>query len=320
MVKIEIKRDKLIKFLIKEIPGLIPYIGNIWKDMVDEFTESDFDKTLEQIEDFQKKDLKMQQKILSEILSLRSGISKSNEVILRMEQRERNVHIVGQLVRANIGNSRFLLALQKSDESFQLGYNVTREFREQYLDMLENVVMTGEMDLPTFAFEMLDALVAFPDGYEEYAIKFRNPGLHRPSTPVLIENVRLTKEDNVYYIEGGNRVAIPWLPTQSGFIQEVHEELKLPKKVGHNPSDQYCGAHYWVRPYGLRIVAMGIGVLDPLECQFGTAIWWRSDEASPFLGVRSAIIATKDYKRQMHKATVRTYVNVMKKHVENQKS
>jgi len=64
------------KFLIKEIPGLIPYFGQIWKSAIDEFSNNEIKEALKRIETYQDKEQINKENIILEILSLKRDVSK----------------------------------------------------------------------------------------------------------------------------------------------------------------------------------------------------------------------------------------------------
>ena len=73
------KRAKIYRFLAREIPATIPYIGSLWKAAFNEFTESDLDIAMKKIESFQKENIKEAQILLLEILTL----SKSFDIFFK---------------------------------------------------------------------------------------------------------------------------------------------------------------------------------------------------------------------------------------------
>lgn len=166
MANLDVKRERLIKFFIKEIPGLIPWVGDIWKDAVDEFTESDLDKALEKIADYQEKGREAQKLIITEILQLRSDLSASKNVLATTEKAEYDRRQLAHLLDLNWGNSRFLFALQNSNRAFVFNHNIDAAFCEGFLDMLDTMFPGPESLQPPFAFPR-GSVIAFPDGYEE---------------------------------------------------------------------------------------------------------------------------------------------------------
>lgn len=58
-------RDKLKRLLTRSVPAALPWVGNIWKDTVDEFTDNEVDHALQRLEAFAEIDIDEQRKILS---------------------------------------------------------------------------------------------------------------------------------------------------------------------------------------------------------------------------------------------------------------
>lgn len=308
-------RKKLLRFLAKEIPGVLPFVGDIWKDAVDEFTESDVDKALERIENFQQRDRETQVATLLSVLSIGGDVSTIRHFVLSEERRQLAGRVLANVLHLDWGNSRFLYELQQSERAYPLNSNATKEFRDGYLHMLEKVA--NESNGVPFVFHHSAELIAFPEGYEEYAYAIRNPPLPKPTVPMLLANFTLEKtSDGQFYFAGGTRRPVPFLPTRSGSLAGRDKETLLPNSISEKPSAQFWGAYYWVRPTGLRTITVGIGILDPLETAEGCAVWWAWNEGSPIVGIRPFLDDTEKVRRMMFEATVQSYVEMMKKHSE----
>lgn len=314
MPNIEPKKQKLLKFLLKEIPGLVPFAGNLWKAAIDEYTDDDVDKALKRIESFHDKDSETQKEILLGILLLKKDLGSIMSAFDHLRRQEERVRALRWVTEMNWGNARFLTALQKSRRAFSLNCNFTKELRDGYLDMLEEVAL--EEGCSPGAFHYVDGLVAFPDGYEEYATVIRNPTLEKPTVPVLIEHLKVTMDSDGFHFEGGVRKPIPFLPRTNGFIGGLDNETGLPNSVLAEPSLDFYGAYYWVRPKGLRTIAKGIGVLDPVEVLYGTAIWWSWDDRSPIIGIRIVVDSTPEVNKKIYAATIENYKDAIKSYLE----
>lgn len=313
MASIDSKKQKLLKFLLKEIPGLVPFAGNLWKAAIDEFTEGDVDKALKRIERFQQKDREAQKEILLSILLLKKDLGSIMYAFDHIRRQEERARALTWVTEMNWGNARFLIALQKSRRAFTLNYNFTKELRDRYLDLLEG--LAKEEGCSPGVFHYVDGLVAFPDGYEKYATVIRNPILEKTSVPVLIEDLRVTMDPDGWHFEGGVRKPIPFLPTTNGFINGFDDETGLPNSVLAQPSVDFYGAYYWVRPNGLRTIAKGIGVLDPVEVLYGTAIWWSWDDRSPIIGMRIFVDGTPEVNKKIYAATIENYKDAIKSYL-----
>jgi hypothetical protein len=195
--------------------------------------------------------------------------------------------LLTHLLRIEAGNARFLAQLQEAEDYWIFRYNVgaSRMFRDEFLTFLDEMYPDGGPS-PPFTLPMHDGVVAFPEGYEDYAHEIRDPPLERPTVPVLVELATLGKDDRGHFLQGGRRQVLPDLPMRNGFIQSVNLSTGLPDLVGDEPSNRYWGAYYWVKPRGLRIIVSGIAVADPLEAAYGRAVWWSTTEARPFFGFR----------------------------------
>jgi hypothetical protein len=306
------KKTKLLKFLLKEIPGLVPFAGNIWKDAIDEFTEDDVDRTLKRIEGFRQQDMETQKEILLGILLLKRDFNSIFGLLAHIRRKEERERLLAWVKEMDWGNARFLIELQKTSKAFALNHNFSKELRDGYLDMLEDLASKEEISQGVFHY--VDALVAFPDGYEEYASIIENPILEKPSVPVLIEKLEFSIRDEEFHFVGGKRRPIPFLPTINGFINSLDSETYLPNSVGDEPSDDFYGAYYWVKPNGLRTVAKGIGVLDPLEVIHGTAIWWRWDQHSSLIGIRPFADDSEEIRRSVSQRTIERYKGAIREY------
>jgi hypothetical protein len=220
---------------------------------------------------------------------------------------------LGGLLWADIGNARLLYSLQDQDDYVWLKLNADKAFRDSYLNMLDQAYPDIN-STPPFCFSMVDSLIAFPEDYQSYAHKFCNPVFKRSEHPVLIELTKPVKINGEIFLEGGNRTPIPYLPTRNGFIERIDERSGLPISISDEPCAEFWGAYYWVRPSGLRIVIKGIGVLDPMEVPYGTAIWWTPNDARPFFGVRPVRPLTDELRREMHDATMGRYSEMMQRY------
>lgn len=242
---------------------------------------------------------------------------ESEGLLKKLDRLFERQKIMNFLLFANIGNARFLQALQDSNNALWFNLNAGKDFRDNYLDFLdENFANSSSVP---FMFDMLDVSVAFPEGYESYADHFRNAKLEKPNCPILIQNVEIVKDGNRYFCEGGERIPVPFLPLHNGYIWGRDESTALPNKVHEEPCNDYWGAYFWIRPNGLRIVVGGIGVLDPMECMNGTAIWYSTEDARSFLGVRPAMIATDERKQAMNEAVKISYIEEITKFTEKRR-
>ena len=245
---------------------------------------------------------------------LRQGTMKADvaDAIRRIDRfltRQRWLH---GLIWADIVNARFLQSLQESEDAIWFNLNTRKEFRDLYLDMLDKEY--GNTDNTPFGFSWLNALIIFPDEYNRYKNDF--PGLHisKPDCPTLLQDLRPFQENGKWYWQVEQVIPVPFLPTHNGFIWSRDETTALPNDVRKDPCEDFWGAYYWVRPYGIRAVIIGIGVLDPMECANGTAIWYSPKDKRPFIGVRPAKVATPEFLRQMDNAVRASYIDILKKH------
>lgn len=115
----------------------------------------------------------------------------------------------------------------------------------------------------------------------------------------------------MYYIESAHFRPLPSLPICNGFICGWDDEAGLPRSVGDRPSGEFYGAYYWVKPYGLRATVHALGVLDPLECRYGTAIWYKPEDKRHFIGAILGKRMTDQTKGEMHDATVKSYIEMV---------
>jgi hypothetical protein len=234
----------------------------------------------------------------------------ANEAIHRIARVIERNQALPSVLAGNIGNARFLDALQKSDEWFWLRMNADKAFRDGYIDMLEQQAKAlWQQSAPPFRFEMLDGLVVFPDGYEEYRSIFPVSASEPRAVPFYVSDTRLVEANGQRHLQHGTCVEVPWIPRRNGFIRKRDSATGLPSEVGDDPSEQEWGAYYWVRPSGCRISVMGIGVLDPMEVG-GFALWWGPKDASPLLSVRGCREATPELRQAMHEAMKKTYLRV----------
>ena len=215
------------------------------------------------------------------------------------------------LLYANIGNARFLKSLQDSDDAIWFNLNVSREFRDRYLDMLDD--QFGQSPNPPFGFDWLDGLIVFQDGWDLMASQYGVVADPRPDCPTLFQDFRLVDVQGEKVLRPNQVIPVPFLPTHNGFIWGRDETTALPNDVRDDPCEDMWGAYYWVRPSGVRTVVIGVGVLDPAECANGTAIWYSTQDARPFIGAHPAIEMTPDLKRQMDEAYHSSYMDLFRK-------
>lgn len=167
---------------------------------------------------------------------LRSGalgddISLAVRRVARYLERQRWLEA---LIFGDIGNARFLHHVQESQDATWVNINAGREFRDQYLDFLDDK-LCGESAAP-FCFDWLDAIVVFPDGYDE-AVR-RYPGIPSvtPEVPILLTHQRFSG-DTVIRLEVPDSQPLPFLPLRNGYIWGQNEETGLPNDVRDEPCE-----------------------------------------------------------------------------------
>jgi hypothetical protein len=216
---------------------------------------------------------------------------------------------LGALLWADIGNARFLHSLQQSNDVVWLNLNARTSFREGFLDFLDN--QFGSSSSPPFSFSWLNSLVVFPDSYDLCRSEYIGLPSIKPEVPILLQDFRVAKRQSNRQLEVGTIQELPSLPLRSGFIWGRDARTHLPNDIRDQPSEDLWGAYYWVRPQGIRAVILGIGVLDPLECTHGTAIWYAPNDARPFIGVRPARELTPELTQQMDQAVIARYKEIL---------
>jgi predicted secreted protein len=168
---------------------------------------------------------------------------------------------------------------------------------------------TWKQSAPPFRFEMLDGLVVFPDGYDEYRAIFGASASEPWPVPFYVGETRLAEAGGTKHLTHQTCIDVPWIPQRNGFICRRDPVTSLPREVSDEPSPKEWGVYYWMRPHGCRIVVMGIGVLDPMEVG-GCALWWSPKESSPLLSVRATREATPELREAMNRALKDTYLRV----------
>ena len=80
----------------------------------------------------------------------------------------------------------------------------------------------------------------------EYA-RYTRTQVHslRTDNPFVVNIKRVHPEFDLV-LEYEDKIAVPWLPRISGFIQELDQETRLPKKVGTEPNPNFNKAYYKV--------------------------------------------------------------------------
>jgi len=248
------------------------------------------------------------EKWVSERLAEGAIDTEGSEALRQLARVIERTQALPGILYADIGNARFLDALQKSDKWIWLRLNADKAFRDGYLTMLEEQTASAWQngDVP-FHFEMLDGLVVFPDGYEEYKEIFPHNPVASRGVPFYVTDTRLIEVDRVRCLVHQKCIDIPWIPRENGFIQKRDSETGLPSVVTSEPAEKEWGAYYWVRASGCRIVVGGIGILDPMEVG-GCALWWGPRDTSPLLGVRPAKVLTTELREEMNEALQREYL------------
>lgn len=215
------------------------------------------------------------------------------------------------LIYGNIGNAEFLKALQDSEKAIWFNVNVNREFRDRYLNLLDD--QFGQSSDPPFGFDCLDSLIVFQDGWDLMASQFGIGAEHSPSCPTLCQGFQLVDEQGEKLLQPAQMIPVPFLPMRNGFIWGRDETTALPNDVRDEPCEDLWSAYYWVRPSGVKTVILGVGVLDPAECANGTAIWYSPQDRRPFFGVRQAREMTPELKRQMDETFHSKYVDLLRR-------
>lgn len=281
------RRERLRRLLLRSVPALIPWVGDLWKDAFDEFTDDEVDQSLARLEGYAQASEDAQRGILYEILRVRSTSTRAVKLLESLRRRERRPSLLHHLLEKDWGNARFLFAQLQSPDERRVCEGIDFEFRGNYLGLLEEWVQEVlEPDKIPFQFHMYPVMIAFPEDYESYAWRFRNPPFERVNTPALIKEARVVPDGDDFYFESGLRVELPQLPTLSGFIHSIDSSTGMPTDVRDTPNSEYWGSFYWVKPRGLRSVVGGIGVADPLEAMYGTAVWWDYLDARSFFGLK----------------------------------
>lgn len=221
------------------------------------------------------------------------------------------------LLWADIGNARFLNSLQESDDGVWFNLNARTPFREGFLDLIDS--QFGNSSSPPFSFDWLNALVVFPDSYDKCRSEYIGLPSIKPEVPMLLQGFRVTKQENTQKLKVRTIQEVPFLPLTSGYIWGRDATTHLPNDIRDEPCEDFWGAYYWIRPQGIRTVILGIGVLDPLECTHGTAIWYAPNEARPFMGVRPAREATPEFMQQMDQAVIARYKEILDEFSSQQK-
>ncbi|MCF8307952.1 MAG: HNH endonuclease [Bacteroidales bacterium] len=234
------------------------------------------------------------------------ALNKINRIIERS-------NILSSLLWADIGNARYLYAMQEDENFTWFKLHDDKYFRDGFLDLLDNLYYKNQDNTPPFVFSNLNALILFPEGFEKYQNKFINPIVEKPEVPLLLENINIVKKKDNYLYEVKKITPLPNLPLECGFITGIDENTHMPISISDKPCEKYLDAYYWVKPTGLRTVIFGIGVTDPLECYYGQAIWWRPEDARPFIGVRAVKRVTKESLRELEKFKKKIYSEMIKK-------
>lgn len=308
-------RDKFRRLLVRSVPATIPWVGNLWKDIVDEFSDDEVEQALGRLENFSQADADAQRELLVEVLKLREIAGLAQRFVYRMEHREHTPHVLRFLLERNWGNSRFLFEMSLNPEGRRLCRAVDLDFRKAYPDLLDRWVrdIAPEDSFP-FVVAMTATMVGFPEDFESYAWRFRDPELKPSSVPQLIQPKRLGTDGTELFFEGSEAIEVPTLPLDCGFIHGRDEGTGLPTDVRDEPSEQFWGAFYWVQPTGLRSVVMGLGVADPLESCFGTAIWWDHTESRPFFGIMVVQDDTPEVRTRRRDHAIRGYCEMLRQY------
>lgn len=240
---------------------------------------------------------------------LRTGLLRGDieEVLYRIGRSLERRRLLPLVLKLDVGNSRYLAHLQASDDYWWFTINADARFRDEFLNFLDETYFKPRIPAP-FSFEALGSIVAFPEGYEIYAAQIRNPPLQRPTVPVLVDVGKLVEDKGRYFLEQCRFQPVPDLPIRNGFIHSLDVRTGLPNAVGDDPSQDHWGAYYWVKSSGLRLIVVGIGVVDPLESWEGMAIWWSPDESPP-VRARTVQDATPELDEEMQRALRKFYQN-----------
>jgi hypothetical protein len=234
------------------------------------------------------------------------------EAIKRIDRHFEGQKWLRTLLWADVGNARFLYALQKSEQAVWLKLNARKQFRDQYLDMIDG--QYDQVKNPPFRFSWLDALVVFPKGHDGPEISSYNLPTSKLDCPLLLQDIHSIEESGRRLLKANQIIPVPFLPTESGYIWSRDNTTGLPNDVRKEPCEDMWGAYYWVRPYGVRAVILGIGVLDPLECASGTAIWYSPKDSRSFIGVQTAKPATPDLLEEIDSAVRSSYIELLNKY------
>ena len=127
MSVMEEKKKKVMKFLAKEIPSVIPFIGNIWKDAVEEFTESQLDIAIDLMRSYQNADRKMKYNLFKTMLSqnmkldayFNQLLENQNDIISKLDGIEKKIEEIKN--GPNLMLSIILIVVDKKDAEEIIG-------------------------------------------------------------------------------------------------------------------------------------------------------------------------------------------------------
>ena len=248
--------------------------------------------------------------------SLRSG--KIAPLSVEFYNRLENIFLkngaLERLLWADVGNSRFLRSLKDDENYIWLKLHDDFNFRKNYLNILDIYYQENYLEEPPFHFDFLNSIIAFPDGLELLNEKFLLPTFDKFNEPLLLQNFELIEKNGKTYFQTDDIKTLDFLPTESGYINDIDPKTHIPTKVSKNPSEEFHGAFYWVKPSGLRTIFMSVGVFDPIECFFAMAIWWSLDDKKPFFGYRPIQEMTPEIQREHEANKIKKYISIFKKY------
>jgi len=233
-------------------------------------------------------------------------INFNNELIRR--------EYLHNLLWMNWGNARFLNAMRKEEDYSWLRHHADKEFRHKFPEYLDELFFEKDSK-PPFGFSSLNALVVFPENFEECQIHLEQK-IPKPKVPLLLHEFKPIIKGEKYNFIAQEITELPQLPLKSGYIAQIDEMNLLPTAISEEPCAEFFGAFYWVKPFGLRTFVTEIGVIDPLECLYGKALWWSPKDARSFIGVRAVRDHDDEMKKQFEESKKNIYSDMMLKYTE----
>jgi len=123
-----------------------------------------------------------------------AGIAQVEDLVGPLARAFHRQRAVRGILWANIGNARFLHALQQADDAPWFNLNIDNDLRDRYLEMLDELARTEwSNNDPTFTLHMLDGLVVFLDAYDAFRSIYRTTEAKPRSAPFIAQGTRLVE-------------------------------------------------------------------------------------------------------------------------------